>query len=167
MLDPMCWIDKEEIQMKPSLLRNLVLTGALLSASACVSEITSYGYIPDPTLTSQLEKGKQNKEEVRRLLGTPSAIGTFEDNRWYYISKKVSTWAFMPPTTLEQKVLVVEFDPDSKIIAEIKKLEIKDAKDIALVERETPTSGKELTLIEQMIDNVGKFNPEAGSQTGF
>ena len=33
-----------------------------------------------------------------------------------------------------------------------------DANEVVLVERETPTSGSELSVIEQFIGNIGRFN---------
>ena len=48
---------------------------------------------------------------------------------------------------------------DSGRIATIKNYDLKDAQEIAMVQRITPTSGKQLTILEQILGNVGKFNP--------
>ena len=48
----------------------------------------------------------------------------------------------------------------------IKYYDLKDAQNITMVARITPTSGKELTVLEQILGNVGKFSgPAAGIQS--
>ena len=42
--------------------------------------------------------------------------------------------------------------------ANIKYYDLKDAQNITMVSRITPTSGKELTVLEQILGNVGKFS---------
>ena len=36
----------------------------------------------------------------------------------------------------------------------------EDGRTIAYVDRTTPTEGNELTLIQQLLGNLGRFNPE-------
>ena len=56
----------------------------------------------------------------------------------------------------------------------IKYYDLGDAQNITMVARVTPTSGKELTVLEQILGNVGKFsgprqqsNPGAPTGGGF
>jgi outer membrane protein assembly factor BamE (lipoprotein component of BamABCDE complex) len=54
-------------------------------------------------------------------------------------------------------VLVVRFD-EQGILEEIGTLRGEDGQEVVLVSRETPTAGHELTLIEQIVGNIGRFN---------
>ena len=57
-------------------------------------------------------------------------------------------------------------------VRDIKQYELKDGKEVDMVARKTPTSGKELTVLEQILGNVGKFSapkkqvPGAAGPTG-
>jgi outer membrane protein assembly factor BamE (lipoprotein component of BamABCDE complex) len=42
-------------------------------------------------------------------------------------------------------------------IKEIKTFSGQDAKDPGMVDRKTPTSGKELTVLDQVFGNIGRF----------
>ena len=81
-----------------------VLVGALALPliSACDSIIDQRGFAATPGSVEKLDVGSQSREDVVRLIGSPSTVGTFNPNVWYYISQKQETWAFLKPTMLEQ-----------------------------------------------------------------
>ena len=53
-------------------------------------------------------------------------------------------------------MIAVSFGGDGRV-REIKQYELKDGKEVDMVARKTPTAGKELTIVEQILGNVGKF----------
>jgi len=57
----------------------------------------------------------------------------------------------------------VEFDPKGNV-AGTRRYSLKDGRVVAWVSRETPTRGRELTFLEQMFGNFGRFSnvPAAG-----
>ena len=97
----------------------------------------------------------QTREEVARLLGTPSAVGTFDDARWYYISRRTETTAFNAPELVDQSVIVIAFD-ESGVVAEVASVSTEEARAIEPVEEESPTRGRELGLLEQLLGNIGR-----------
>ena len=68
------------------------------------------------------------------------------------------SYAFLKPEITQQKVIQITFN-DAGRVAAIKNYDLADAKEIVMVQRITPTTGKELTVLEQVLGNVGKFNP--------
>jgi outer membrane protein assembly factor BamE (lipoprotein component of BamABCDE complex) len=131
----------------------------LLTLLGCAPEISTHGYrFDDPTL-AQLEPGRTTKDGVTRLLGSPSAVGTFSDRVWYYITQRTEHKSFYQDQVVEQKVVEVTFD-DKDVLQNIDRRNLDDARDVALVDRETPTSGNELTMLQQFLGNIGRFNPE-------
>ena len=96
-----------------------------------------------------------------QLIGSPSTIGTFSDKRWYYISRKTEKVAFFNPNTIDQQVVEVQFDEQDKVL-EVKKLNLTDSKDVEIVQRSTPTAGKSMTVFDQLLGNIGKFNKSGG-----
>ncbi len=140
-----------------------LLAASLLALGACDSLIDQRGFAPTPGTVEKLEVGSQSREDVVRLIGTPSAVATFNPNTWFYVSQRQETFAFLKPTVTEQKVIQVTFSESGRI-AQIKNYDLKDAQDIAMISRVTPSAGKELTVLEQIMGNIGKFS--GPKQTG-
>jgi outer membrane protein assembly factor BamE (lipoprotein component of BamABCDE complex) len=136
----------------------LLLVGALVPfLASCETIVDQRGFAPTPGSVEKLEVGTQSREDVVRLIGSPSAVATFNPNVWYYISQKQETWAFLKPVMLEQNVMQLNFN-DSGRLQSMKKYDLSDARDIDMVSRITPTAGKELTVLEQIMGNVGRFS---------
>ncbi len=104
-----------------------------------------------------LAAGVLRGDDVIQLLGSPSTTATFDDETWYYISQRTETVAFYAPETTDQKVLALKFDK-AGLLKDMQTYTLKDGRAIAMVDRKTPTAGKELTLIEQVFGNIGKFS---------
>lgn len=136
----------------------LVCATALLLAS-CSPRVNIRGNLPDPDLIADIEVGHINKRQVADLIGTPSSIAPFESDTWYYVSERTETVAFFQPDVVERKVLVIRFDQKG-VARELQTLGLADARKIAMVERETPTAGKELTILKQIFGNIGRFNTD-------
>ena len=63
-------------------------------------------------------------------------------------------------------MIQITFDESGRVQT-IKNYDLSDAQNIAMVARITPTSGKELTVLEQILGNVGKFSGrKAADQSG-
>ncbi|KPA19203.1 secreted protein containing SmpA/OmlA domain protein [Candidatus Magnetomorum sp. HK-1] len=76
----------------------LLLLAILIFTNGCVS---SYGNnrITDQSVLSQIKKGVSNKEDVKRLIGSPQSVSFIgDDEQWfYYFSKsKVRSTTFIP-----------------------------------------------------------------------
>lgn len=135
-----------------------LLVPALMALGGCDPHFNQRGFVPTPGSTEKLEVGTQSREDVVRLIGSPSAVSTFNPNVWYFISETQESYAFLKPDITQQKVIQITFN-DSGRVAAIKNYDLAEARDIVMVQRITPTSGKELTVLEQIMGNVGKFNP--------
>lgn len=148
----------------PSLPAIAALSGAALALSACSATVAQRGNVPDPEKLEQVKLG-DTKDNVVQLIGSPSTIGTFTDKRWYYISRKTEKVAFFNPTTVDQQVVEILFDEQDKVL-EVKKLNLDDAQDVAVVDRKTPTAGKSITVFDQLLGNLGKFNKSGSKGAG-
>src|SRR4029079_11874441 len=128
----------------------LVCTVTSLILGACETVIDHRGFSPTPGSVEKLGTGTQSREDVIRLVGTPSAVATFNPNVWYYISQQQETFAFLKPSIVEQHVLQLNFH-DAGRLTSLKSYDLKDGQDIDMVSRVTPTAGKELTILEQLL----------------
>ena len=145
-----------------TLLAAVGLTLALV-AGACTARIDQRGNKPDEDQVVLINPGVDDKNRVAELIGTPSSISTFNDRTWYYISKRTETLAFFDPEVVDQEVLAISFD-DNGVVDNMRIYGPEDGRTIAYVDRTTPTEGNELTLMQQLLGNLGRFNPEGDSR---
>jgi outer membrane protein assembly factor BamE (lipoprotein component of BamABCDE complex) len=138
--------------------RRIWLGAAMLLLAACAAREEYRGHKTDPDQLAQIKPGAQGPDEVRSLLGSPSSISTFGEAgiTWYYIARETSQVAFLPEETVDQRVVAIDFK-DGKV-ADVRQIGLQEAKAVEPVERVTPTKGKELTVFEQFLGNLGKFN---------
>jgi outer membrane protein assembly factor BamE (lipoprotein component of BamABCDE complex) len=131
----------------------LILLSAL---SACAPVINTRGQQPDPDVLAKIEAGTTSQRDVERALGTPSTKGVFRENVWYYMSERTERTAFFAPELLERKIIAVVFDKVG-VVEDIVTYTENDKQEIALVARITPTAGNELSIIQQLFGNIGRF----------
>lgn len=133
-----------------------------LALGGCEQKIDVRGHLVSPQTVSSIKPGVHKREDIRKMLGSPSTVANFEKETWYYIGDRVKSVSFFDPELLERRVLTIRFDK-SGIVREVVEIDAAKSRNIKLVERETPTKGKELTFLQQIIGNVGRFGDGAGS----
>jgi outer membrane protein assembly factor BamE (lipoprotein component of BamABCDE complex) len=145
------------------LLRTAVLLFGIMLAGCAISE-DKRGNLPDPEKLAQLQPGTTSKEQVIKILGSPSSASAFDDDVWYYISRKTKQVAFFSPTVLDQQVYIVDFD-DKGIVKDVGHKTLADGAPITPAPGATPSPGRELSFMEQLIGNIGRFGgtPAAGA----
>lgn len=137
-----------------------------LTIAGCAPRIDQRGNKPDEDQVVQINPGVDDKNRVSELIGTPSTISTFDDRTWYYISKRTETTAFLDPKVVDQEILAINFD-ETGIVQSMKIYGQEDGRTIAYVDRTTPTEGTSLTIIQQLLGNLGRFNPSNDSRPGY
>jgi outer membrane protein assembly factor BamE (lipoprotein component of BamABCDE complex) len=136
-----------------------VLAGAIAATalSACSPAVSARGNQLTAAQLAEIKPGTTDKETVTRVLGSPSSVASFGDTTWYYISQKSEELAFFKPEVRDPEVVAVTFDKDGTV-KDVQKLQSKAPRGIEPVARTTPAPGKELSFIEQLLGNFGKFN---------
>lgn len=97
-----------------------------------------------------------SKPEVERLLGSPSATSTIEGKNYYYISSVLETTTFYEPQVIDRRIIAIKFD-ETDSVRNIADYRLKDGKIFDFISRKTPTRGKELTVLQQLFGNIGRF----------
>lgn len=147
----------------------VLLTGSILAVAglaACAPIRDVRGYVPDDEKVATVSLGADTRDSVQEKLGTPSSTATFGDPTWYYISTEQERYAFFKPDVTKRQILAIQFADDGKV-NDIRKYGIQDGQVIALVDRETPSRGKEMTFLQQLFGNMGAMPASApGSQQG-
>lgn len=124
--------------------------------AACVPTVTQRGYVPNEDLISEIRVGIDNKDSVLSTFGSPSTVSTVEGNSWYYISSIHEQFAFYREEAVDREIVAVYFDDDENV-TQLGYYGLEDGKVINFISRETPTRGKELTFLQQMFGNLGRF----------
>jgi outer membrane protein assembly factor BamE (lipoprotein component of BamABCDE complex) len=140
------------------MLRRLAFAAAatgLLATGACMPISTYSGFQAIEERPADLKVGTDTKSTVMAKLGTPSATSTFDPNTWFYISQLTDRVAFYKPRVSRRDVVAVNFNKETEAVASVNTYTLKDGKVIAFNGRETPTRGREMTILEQLLGNVG------------
>jgi len=139
---------------------------ACSSLSACsTGDVITSGFVADQETLALAPVGS-SREQVLLSLGTPSATATFDNEVFYYISQKRSrTMAFMKPTLIDQTVMAVYFDKDGNV-ASISNYKLQDGKVFDMISRTTPTAGKEITFLQQVLSGGANAKSMAKSLFG-
>lgn len=137
------------------------LVGLLLLAplAACTDPPVTRGDMVEKDNLRQIVVGVHSKTDVAQALGSPSTISVFTDDVWYYIGAIEEYRSVFGRETLERRVVAVSFNPQG-IVQGIEEYGSERGQEVDLVERETPSYGESLNVIQQMLGNVGRFNPE-------
>jgi outer membrane protein assembly factor BamE (lipoprotein component of BamABCDE complex) len=136
-----------------------VLAATVLAAaglSAC-SPMTSYsGFQAIDSDPKDVKVGTDTKSTVRAKLGSPSAQSTFDPNVWFYVNQIKQRVAFRKPKVTARNVTAITFDKETEQVKTVNVYTLKDGKVIAYNNRETPTRGREMTVLEQLLGSVGR-----------
>ncbi len=144
-------------------LAGLSMAGLSLSGCSVIEPPAQVrGNKVDEEVLRELVPGTSRRADVSALLGTPSATSTFSDDQWYYISEVTRPRVARVQRVEEQQVIVLTFDREG-ILRDIKKLTEEDGQNVGAVSRTTPVPGHDPTILQQLLGNVGRFTPSAGS----
>ena len=133
---------------------------------ACAPVIDNRGYVFDESLLPQLKVGATTEADIITLMGSPSTASTLNGGAYYYISSKFITEAYRAPRETERRVLAIFFDDDKKI-RDLGFYTLEDGNIVTIVARTTETQGRELSFLQQIFGNLGRFEPGDGGPSDF
>lgn len=138
-----------------------LLLGSVALISACTPTQTNRGNMVEDFRMAEITPGVSTRTNVLKSLGSPTTTAPFDENVWYYIGQKMEKHGIFDPEVVEEKVVVVAFNEEG-IVEKLERVN-SDRLDVPKVRRKTPTGGNEVTFMEQLLGNVGKFNRPEGS----
>ena len=143
----------------------LSAVSATALVAGCATSVEQRGNLPTQDKIAEIHPGSTTKDEVIKILGSPSSVSIFNDKSWYYISRRTEQFSFFDPSVVDQQVYLVNFD-DQGVVKAVDHKGLDDGKEIVPVARTTPAPGRELSFLEQVIGNLGKFNKSAATSSG-
>ena len=138
------------------------LMTALIAGSifACAPVVDNRGYVFNDNLLPEIQKGATKADTLMEIFGSPSTVSNFNGGAYYYISSKVVTESYRAPEEVERKLLAVYFD-SNQTVRDYAVYGLEDGIIIPIVARTTRAQGQELSFIEQIFTNLGRFGDAA------
>jgi len=136
---------------------------ALLMVSACGLEKFQNSDLPDTRRLDAIRVG-DTKEKVLRVLGTPNYQSLPEEGIGdvvFYAQAKKASRIFFDPEVTERVIHVYTFN-NKGILTDKKLLTLADGNKVAYDSTTTHVGGKELSVLEQLAENFGRYS--AGGQ---
>lgn len=133
---------------------------ALFFGAALVTGCTPTNHVRGNILEdyqlAELRVGEDTQSDVLRKIGSPTTIAPFNDNRWYYIGQETQKRGILDEDVVEERIIIVSFD-ENGIVQDVMN---EDNERVALPynREKTPTSGNEMTVLQQFLGNLGRFN---------
>jgi outer membrane protein assembly factor BamE (lipoprotein component of BamABCDE complex) len=145
--------------MKRRLSLTLLVLACTAGVAACNPVLRSHGYRYTVNDEPNITPAEDTRDSVLARLGNPSTRGTFEQDTWYYISSTRESLAYLRPVTRDRRIIAVRFD-DQGVVSAVDEYSLEDGRVVAYADRETPTRGRELSFLEQILGNVGRLPTE-------
>lgn len=141
----------------------LALLACAALAAACTPVMRRHGFVPEKELLSAIKPLEDTKTTVLARYGHPSTTGVFEADTWYYVTNVRQQLGYLKPESSARQIYAVRFNKDG-LVQSVDNFELEDGRVVAMVDRKTPTRGRELTILEQLLGNVGRLPGETLGQ---
>lgn len=129
---------------------------AFLGLSACAPTYRNHGFIPAPEDLSQVVVGQTTLDELQGLIGRPSAQGLLTGSAWYYVGSRWRTFGALEPREVSRQVVAVSFAPNGTV-SNVETFGLERGRVVTLSRRVTEGSVTEISLVGQLLSNLGNF----------
>ncbi|MFI4973990.1 MAG: outer membrane protein assembly factor BamE [Caulobacterales bacterium] len=137
----------------------VVIAAAGLGAAACTPMSAYQGYQAIDQKPADVKVGVDTRSTVLSKLGSPTATSTFDKNIWFYMDQTRNQTSFYRPHIVKRDIVAVAFDPDTEQVTSVNTYNLQDGRVIAYNTRQTPTRGREISILEQILGSIGNGSP--------
>lgn len=143
-------------------IRNIVFSTLVISTLFVAGCKTDYfnqteGNMPPQKDIDSITHG-MTKDQVRKIMGSPSVISSVDHKSWIYMSSTMKRLAFFKPEELERKVVAIEFTTEDKV-DKVVQLTKENGKDVKISSDTTPVMGSEEGFMRKYFGGVGQYLP--------
>ncbi len=130
------------------------LAGILL-LGACSTDYFNQteGNMPSKEDILAIKQG-MTQSDVRKIMGSPSAVSSLDHKTWIYMNSTMKRMAFFEPEELERNSVAIEFNLDGKV-ERVVQIDKDSGREIVLCTDETPVRGTDETFMEKYFGGVG------------
>ena len=153
---PSCQQKKRCMLSRPSSSRIVVLLVMASTLAGCAPTRAVRGDLLQDYQLAAVQIGSDTQADVAKELGSPTTVAPFDDKVWYYIGQDTEKHGPLDPKILKERIIRVSFNAQG-VATEVKDI-TQERAEIPYSRDKTPTSGNEITLPQQLLGNLGKFN---------
>jgi len=135
----------------------------VLSLNACTADTHARGNIVSDTKIAQIKPNITSQYDVTRIFGPPTLVSPFAQTQtWYYAGQTTEQMGIFKKEVTDQKIVRIDFD-DTGLVTKVAHVDPNAAQDVDFVDRQTPTAGRDFTILQQLVGNMGRYNGIAPS----
>lgn len=142
-----------------SAFRRGMLALAVLAAAACAPIYRNHGYVPTEQDLAQIAVGTDTRETVAQAIGRPASTGLLNGSGWYYVGSRWKTVAWRAPEEIERQVVAVTFT-EAGVVQNVERFGLERGRVVVLSRRVTDSNIQGVSLIRQLLGNIGNFSAE-------
>jgi len=141
--------------------KTILLTTVSMTMIACTPVVAQRGNMINDYQLQDISVGTSKRSDILRTLGSPTTQSTFNENVWYYIGQETAKKGIFDPKVTKERIFLVAFTEEGTLetIEEID----RDRLNIPYARKKTPTHGNDVTILQEFLGNLGKFNPNQSS----
>lgn len=139
--------------------RGAVMVLGALALTACVAQNRNHGYVPSDDSLAQIVVGRDTKETVRSVIGTPQAEGVLAASGWYYVRSEFQHLGAFEPKEIDRQVLAISFN-DAGVVTNVERFGLDKGRVIALSRRVTTANVQGTTFLSQLFGNIGQISAD-------
>ncbi len=136
---------------------SVIILVASLALAGCSPTYRNHGYIPSDEDLQELAIGIDTRASVEDLVGPPSSGGLLEGGDYYYVRSRTKTFGIRAPKETERQVLVVSFDA-AGVLQNVEQFGLEAGRVVRLSRRVTSSAVGNVSLIRQLLGNIGQFD---------
>ena len=130
-----------------------------LALVACAPVYRNHGYAPPDEELTLLEVGRDTRDTVAASVGRPSASGLLNDMGWFYVQSRWQHPGGRAPREIERQVVAISFTEDG-VVSNIERFGLEEGRVVPLSRRVTESNIRGVSLISQLLGNLGNFRAE-------
>ncbi len=105
---------------------------------------------------AEVQTGIDTQSDVLKKLGSPTTKAPFDDNIWYYIGQETEKKGILDPKVTDERIVALSFNEEG-VLQDFREVD-SERIELPYERSKTPTSGNELTILQQLLGNLGRFN---------
>lgn len=133
----------------------------ILTSVACTPTVNQRGNLLEDRQIEQVVPNIHTRSDVLRILGSPTTTAPFDPNLWYYIGQETEKRGILDPDVKKETIVLVSFD-ESGIVRSLTKPD-RERLEIPIERKKTATHGNDMSVMQQLLGNLGRFNPQEGN----
>lgn len=132
---------------------------AIFCLNSCLKRVEKRGFSFDLTDYEAIEEGVTGRDEVRRIMGSPSFVAGLDGEIWLYFAQDIEKFLFFKPKVVERRIFLLGFD-DFGVVSRLENYDLDDEKKVKFARAKTEVKSTKQGFFKSIFSNVGQVSPQ-------